>query len=255
MNSLRDFFSLLVHLAVNSLRDFFSLLVHLAVNSLRDFFSLLVHLAVNSVLRVSLVLGFMLISHTAHAQQAMHREVGPGEVTGLEMSIEGSLQYQPGQPFRWWVRLFEVVQRRDLRPALRCTIRATAPFATSTPVVVSTGQDGRALITIPVPSAEALESSFEPLIVEATCPRGVRRVFDVSLEERNAHRLQLIADRPEFTPGAPITVMGRLLELATGRGLADIEVSIDAMSAGSLHQRVAVRADRAGFFTARDRAA
>lgn len=205
----------------------------------------------NSLLRFLAMLVLLACSQRVHAQQAMHREVGPGEVTGLEMSIEGSLQYQPGQPFRWWVRLFEVVHRRDLRPALRCTIRATAPFAPSTPVVVSTGQDGRALIVIPVPSGEDLESTGEPLIVEATCPRGVRRVFDVSLEERISHRLQLIADRPEFTPGAPITVMGRLLDLGTGRGAADLEVSIDALSGSQLHQRVVARTDRAGFLTAR----
>lgn len=205
----------------------------------------------NSLLRSLAMLVLLASSQSVHAQQSMHREVAAGEVTGLEMSIEGSLQYQPGQPFRWWVRLFEVVHRRDIRPAPRCTIRATAPFAAGAPVEVSTGQDGRALITIPVPTGEALQSTSEPLIVEATCPRGVRRVFDVALEERLTHRLQLIADRPEFTPGAPLTLMGRLLEHATGRGTADIEVSIRAQSAGQLHRHVVVRTDRAGFFTAR----
>ena len=66
-------------------------------------------------------------SATAQGTQA-RRRVPPGEVTGLEMRIEGSLAAPPGGRVRWFVTLYEVVRRRDLRPAADATLNGLATW-------------------------------------------------------------------------------------------------------------------------------
>ena len=63
----------------------------------------------------------------AHAQSSFaRRRVSAGEVTGLEMGIEGTLGAVPGGRVRWYLTLHEVIRRRDLRVSPGSVIRATA---------------------------------------------------------------------------------------------------------------------------------
>ncbi|MBW2464302.1 MAG: hypothetical protein JRH11_21815, partial [Deltaproteobacteria bacterium] len=111
------------------------------------------------------------------AQTHARRRVAAGEVTGLDMGIDGSLEAIPGGRVRWFVTLYEVVGQRNLRPAAGATLTATASFAPAEAIAsVVTDALGRAALELPIP--DDLESSVE-LRVEATSPRNVSRVFSV----------------------------------------------------------------------------
>ncbi len=149
------------------------------------------------------------------AQTHARRRVPVGEVTGLDMAIDGSLEAIPGGQVRWFVTLYEVVGQRNLRPAAGATLTATASFAPAEPIAsVVTDALGRAALELPIP--DDLESSVE-LRVEASSPRNVSRVFSVSLERGPRYELILLTDRAFSAPRGRVMAFGRLLDRATGR--------------------------------------
>ncbi|MEQ8892781.1 MAG: hypothetical protein RID93_34350, partial [Sandaracinaceae bacterium] len=90
-------------------------------------------------------------SSDAHAQET-RRRVPRGEVTGLEMGIDGSLEAIPGGTLRWFVDLYEVVGRRDLRPAPNVALTVTGSFAPGEPLLeIRTDAQGRARLEVPIP--------------------------------------------------------------------------------------------------------
>ena len=70
----------------------------------------------------------------AAAQNFTRRDVPRGQVSGLEMAIEGNLEVAPGGRLRWFVTVYEIVGGRDLRPAPKTEVRALASFHRSEPV-------------------------------------------------------------------------------------------------------------------------
>ena len=82
----------------------------------------------------------MLIAMPASAQTFARRRVPAGEVTGLEMGIDGSLTVAPGGRVRWYLTIYEVVRRRDLRPAGRATVRVYGPALTPYERVLAAGE-------------------------------------------------------------------------------------------------------------------
>jgi hypothetical protein len=200
-----------------------------------------------SVLAGSVLAGSVLASpELAHAQVAMHREVPRGDVTGLEMGIEGSLVATPGAPVRWWITLYEVVRRRELRPAPGCSVRAMASHDRAEPIAsITTDASGRAALVMPMTDALA-ESPH--LVLDATCPRGVRRLFDVDLELDTREQLVLAFDRRSVVPGGSALAIGRVLDRATGRGVAGVDVDIQVQQGGPVGAPRRVRTDGAGMF-------
>ncbi|MBN8617124.1 MAG: hypothetical protein J0L92_41480, partial [Deltaproteobacteria bacterium] len=187
-------------------------------------------------------------THTS-AQVAMHREVPRGEVTGLEMGIEGSLVATPGAPLRWWITLYEVVHRRELRPAAACSVRAMASHDRAEPITtVTTDASGRAALLMPMPD-ELAESPH--LVLDATCPRGVRRLFDVDLELESRERVILTFDRAAALPGGSVLAIGRVLDRATGRGIAGTQVDVHVQQGGPVGAPRRVVTDASGLFVTR----
>ncbi|RLB52561.1 MAG: hypothetical protein DRJ42_14515 [Deltaproteobacteria bacterium] len=157
----------------------------------------------------------VVIPEDVSAQIHARRRVPAGEVTGLDMAIDGSLEAIPGGRVRWFVTLYEVVGQRNLRPAAGATLTATASFAPAEAIAtVVTDALGRAALELPIP--DDLESSVE-LRVEATSPRNVSRVFSVSLERGPRYELILLTDRALSAPRGRVMAFGRLLDRATGR--------------------------------------
>src|SRR5690606_25877476 len=193
-----------------------------------------------------LVLSFSL---PAEAQTSFaRRRVSAGEVTGLEMGIEGSLSTVPGGRVRWYLTLYEVVRRRDLRPSPRSTIRATATYAPDAPIAeVPTDASGRASLELAIP--EELATSPH-LMLEAISPRGVRRVFEVSLALEPRFTVELFVDRSAVPPGASVAAFGRVIDGATGARGAAHEVTLQASDRGPLGQPITRRTDSAGVFAA-----
>lgn len=197
--------------------------------------------------RLALVLCVLLAPSLVTAQPTRaRRRVPRGDVTGLEMAIDGSLNAVPGASTRWFVTLYEVVGRRDLRPAPNATLRVTASFSRGEPLaVVRTDAGGHAVVEIPIP--EDLEGS--PRIrVEAESPRRVRRVFSVSLERVSSQTIDLFVDRARAPPGSTIAAFGRVLDRVTGQPVAGVAVEVQLMDTGPLGAPVDRVTDARGAF-------
>lgn len=184
---------------------------------------------------------------TANAQTYARRRVPQGDVTGLEMGIDGGLTVVPGGRLRWYVTLYEVVQRRDLRVSAGSTVRATASFAREAPVAeVTTDPGGRATIEFAIP--EDLESSPH-LMLEAISPRNVRRVFEVDLSLESRFGVELFVDRDVAPPEGTVIAFGRVVDRASGTPAADHEVVVRANAGGPLGPPTELRTDAAGVFS------
>ena len=183
-----------------------------------------------------------------HAQSSFaRRRVSAGEVTGLEMGIEGTLGAVPGGRVRWYLTLHEVIRRRDLRVSPGSVIRATATYSPGAPVAeVTTDAAGRAALELVIP--EDLESAPH-LMLEAISPRGVRRVFEVTLELEPRYAIELHLDRMIVPERARVLAFGRVIDRARGVAAAGHEVRLQASAAGPLGPPIMLETDEAGVFS------
>lgn len=199
---------------------------------------------------VALALASALYSSPAASQTFTRRDVPRGEVTGLDMAIEGNLRAVPGGRVRWFVTVYEIVKGRELRPAAGTELRALVSFARSAPVATAvTDARGRASLSFAIP--EGLFGSFN-LVVEARSPRKVKRDFDVSIDLHNRYRTELFVDRAEVPHGAAVQVWGRVHDLARHRPASEHEVRVSAEVDGRLIGREhGLSTDERGLFRAR----
>jgi hypothetical protein len=180
----------------------------------------------------------------ASAQTFARRRVPAGEVTGLEMGIEGSLEAVPGGRVRWFITLYEVLRRQDLRPAARATVRVTSSHAPGAPVAeAQTDAEGRAHIELALP--DDLEAGPH-LILEAVSPRNVRRVFEVDLILGPRYEPELYVDRDVMPGEGSIAAFGRVIDRARDVPVPNHEVRVEASSNGAPQ---IVRTDVNGVFS------
>ena len=113
---------------------------------------------------------------------------------------------------------------------------------------VTTDASGRAALVMPMPD-ELAESPH--LVLDATCPRGVRRLFDVDLELESRERVILTFDRAAALPGGSVLAIGRVLDRATGRGIAGTQVDVHVQQGGPVGAPRRVVTDASGLFVTR----
>ena len=185
----------------------------------------------------------------AQAQTSMYREVPKGEVSGLEMGIEGALSVTRGGRLRWFVTVYEVVHGRALRPAADATLSAQASFHRKEPVAKAvTDVNGHAELTFDIPADDALVGSFD-LGVKVRA-KQVTRQFDVKIELAAGYRVELAVDRQVFAPGETVFAWGRVMDETRARPAAHRQVRVAALDKN--HQPIAavvtLTTDDAGFF-------
>jgi hypothetical protein len=201
-------------------------------------------------LAAALALGARAPATPAQSVYTSH-PVHVGDVTGLELTIEGDLRAPRGGRLRWLLTAHEVVGLSDLRPAARVRIRALSSLVRDRAVAEVTADElGHAEVTVDVP--EDAPGSFH-VVFEAVSPRNVRRQFDLDVQALPARVVELTVDRTGALPGHPVHAWGRVLAAATGLPVPDLEVRLAAADdAGRpLEAEAHVRTDRAGAF-ARD---
>ncbi|MGE0790817.1 MAG: hypothetical protein AB7S26_34400 [Sandaracinaceae bacterium] len=160
----------------------------------------------------------------ASAQTATRRVVPSGDVSGLEMGIEGSLSGVPGGRVRWFVTTYEVIRHRDLRLAPNTRLVVTSSLSRSAPLAeLTTDARGRAELELALPEEPAQAPSIR---IEATSSHGVRRVFSVTLELLARERIELFTDRATVPPRGEALVFGRVLDEATDAPRAGVEVHL-----------------------------
>lgn len=190
----------------------------------------------------------LLAALPAHAQTSMYREVPQGEVTGLEMGIEGALRVSRGGRLRWFVTVYEVVHGRALRPAADATLTAQASFHRKEPLAKAlTDANGHAELTLDIPAAEPGSSFALAVKVRA---KQVSRQFDVTIEVAPRYRVELEVDRQSFVPGETVFLWGRVMDETRERPAADREVRVAALGPGRqpIAPAVTLKTDAAGVF-------
>ncbi|MEI8254704.1 MAG: hypothetical protein WCJ30_03440 [Deltaproteobacteria bacterium] len=202
----------------------------------------------------ALALALALSPAAGLGQQMMHRPVNAGDVTGLEMSIEGAQHAPRGGRMRWTLAVHEVVGLSDLRPAQRTHVRLLSSLVRDHAVAeVDTDARGRAEVALDVP--QDAPGTFH-VVFEAVSPRNVRRQFDLDVTADPARVMMLETDRTVVRPGDTVTVWGRVSSAATQLPLANETVRFDVQdphgrnvlgrvelhtdAAGGFHQRVAL---------------
>lgn len=191
----------------------------------------------------------LLAALPARAQTSMYREVPQGEVSGLEMGIEGTLHVTRGSRLRWFVTVYEIVHGRTLRPAADATLSAEASFRKKEPLAKAvTDANGRAELAFTIPADEVVTGSFE-LIVKARA-RQVSRQFEVTIEIDPQYRVELEVDKQIFEPGETVFAWGRVMDETNGRPAAKREVQISAVDKNRQHiaSSMTLTTDEAGFF-------
>lgn len=200
-------------------------------------------------MRRVLILLALLAALPAQAQTTMHREVPKGEVTGLEMGIEGALRVTRGGRLRWFVTVYEVVHGRSLRPAADATLSAQASFRRKEPVAKAiTDAYGHTELSFDVPDTDEMGGSFELGVKVRT--RQVSRQFDVTIELDPRYRAELEINRQRFEPGEPVFLWGRVMDQRSERPAPGRELRLTALGKDRhpIAAAVTLTTDQAGVF-------
>lgn len=179
---------------------------------------------------------------------AARRPVRRGDVTGIELGLEGALAVSRGQPLRWLLALHEVVGLQDLRPAPNARVTILSSLDPSGPAATATADAmGRAVVEIPVP--DDAPDSFR-VVIEAAAANGVRRRFELDVRTLDPRILTLHVARANIPRGGTLRVFGRLEHRTTGRGLGDrmVELRLEDAQGRPLRPPVRERTEAAGLF-------
>jgi hypothetical protein len=202
--------------------------------------------------RLLAALALLFVIAPAHAQVAGRRPVAAGDVTGVELQLEGSLSVERGGTLRWSVVAYEVVGLDTLRPAPGAEIRLATSLRRradddGAPLTVTADARGRAVIELPIPN-DAPDSIGATLDLRAR--RGVQRRFELRVNVREPRTLVLYGAESAPTRGR-LPVFGRLANGASGgaTGIGDAEVKLVLHDArGPLGAPATVRTDATGVF-------
>lgn len=155
----------------------------------------------------------LFVSHAA-AQTGTHASVRVGDVTGIELGLEGVLVATPGSRFRAFATVYEVVGVSDLRPAANAEIFASTSASGSTPVRFSADASGRVLLDVPVP-ADA--QGTLRIALDARHLDRIRRRFDLSVQLTPNVTLSVLPLPPAgVVAGSAVPVIARLAAAGTG---------------------------------------
>ncbi|MBX3247390.1 MAG: hypothetical protein KF901_09420 [Myxococcales bacterium] len=202
------------------------------------------------VTRAALLLGVLsLLGDTASAQVAGRRPVQAGDVTGVELQIEGSLSVARGDTLRLALVAYEVVGLDRLRPAPGAEVRVATSLTRRRGedgdgvLSLTTDARGRALLELPVPSDAP--GSFGATI-ELRARRGVSRRFELRVTTLEPRTLSLFGAEAATSPGE-LPVFGRYASGAEGLSGQEIRLTLhDAR--GPLGAPVVARTDGRGVY-------
>ncbi len=204
----------------------------------------------NRVFFVSLCLALVALAPghtpTADAQTSTSRPVNRGDVTGVELQLDGPLHVVRGTRLRWAMTAYEVVGLDGLRPATGAQIQvATSLVDEEAKADVTTDFGGRVLVEIPIPE-DAPDHFGATINVHAR--RGVSRRFELQVRTSDPRNLQVWAS-PQVTSPGRLPVFGRLAR-RSGQAYGDTPVHLIVRDArGPLGAEVHLRTDARGVFS------
>lgn len=179
--------------------------------------------------------------------QLSRRGLPAGDITGLEMTLEGPQDVLPGETARWFVTVHEIVRDRDFRPAAGVALRALASYEPTRAVAEATTDEyGRATLELAVPADR--EEGFEVVFEARSSRRRLQRRFRLQVERARGAELTLHLTRPSPEPREVVGLFGELLDVR-GRPVAGAEVELSAVGpTGIAWGPTRTRTDRFGFY-------
>lgn len=198
---------------------------------------------------VALVALFALLAvpSVGHAQAARAR-VGQGDVTGVELAIEGGLVATRGGTLRLHVTAYEVLGLSDLRPAPDATVHVASSLERAEELPpVTTDAFGRAELAIPIP--DDAPDAFHA-VLRLVSADDVQRRFEIDVRVAPPEALEVHVARSVVSPDGPLRAFGRLADRRTRRPLAGQSVRLTLRDAQGrpLDAPVEVPTDEAGLF-------
>ncbi len=202
--------------------------------------------------RVLALLVCLLIANDAFAQGYARGRAPTGEVTGVELGIEGSRTVVRGSPARLFVRAHDVLGLDRLRPSAHAKIQVFTPLHRGGAALeVEADAGGAATLELPIP-ADA--PRVVPLSIHVLGASNVTRRFDLALMTIDSLALALETVRPIIPLGGTFRVWGRAVDRRTGRGRSEpIELTPLDEQGRPLAEPTIVRSDDTGAFAYRVR--
>lgn len=181
----------------------------------------------------------------ASAQSSTYRPVRRGDVTGVELQLDGPLHVVRGTRLRWAMTAYEVVGLDGLRPAGGAEVHvATSLEDEEAKADATTDVAGRVLVEIPIP--EDAPDHFGTTI-QVHARRGVSRRFELRVRTSDPRQLQLWAS-PQVTSPGHLPVFGRFAR-HSGQAYGDAAVHVQVRDArGPLGPEAHLRTDANGVF-------
>lgn len=160
----------------------------------------------------------------AGAAAQVARRVPRGEISGLDLQVEGQTRVYRGGRARLAFTAFEVLGLDRLRRAPRTAIDVHASFSRDAAVAsVVTDAEGRAFAEFDVPSD--VPPSVR-LVVEARSPNRVQRRFEIPIDVVDGRELELSVRPSMAPPGSTFVAEGRAFDRASRRPLGGVPVEL-----------------------------
>ena len=195
---------------------------------------------------VLLLVALLAFAGTAEAQTAGRARVR-GEVSGLELALDGGLTAARGGTLRFTATLYEVLGLSELRLPRSARIEVTSSIdPTARPLSVNADAHGRVLVELPVP--EDAPDVFG--IVLRAVSGAVQRRFELSIGTYEPRQLDVAILRAAIPPGGRVPAAGTFFDRRTGAPLpgARVTLTLRDESARTLLPPVEVVTDEAGLF-------
>lgn len=139
--------------------------------------------------------------------QTARRAVRAGNVTGLELGLEGAMSGIRGRELVWLITAYEVVGLDQLRPSPNTRVRVATSLDDASVIRLTTDERGRTVVRLPIP-ADAPASFGVSLRLRS--PRGVQRRFRLPVQTAAPERLQLtLPVTPQVGGDLPVMISVR----------------------------------------------
>lgn len=184
-----------------------------------------------------------------HAQSAGRARVR-GEISGLELALDGGLSAPRGGTLRFVGTLYEVVGLSTLRIARNARVEMTSALdPTAEPTTVTTDAQGRATLELAIP--EDADAAFG--IVIRAVSGAVQRRFELTVSTYDRRQLVVLLARSSLPPGSGVPVAGLLWDGPSDRPVAGETVRLTLRDEASRTMRppVSVTTDASGLFSYR----
>lgn len=188
--------------------------------------------------------GFASLTAASVAAQATARARPRGEVTGVEVTLEGGLTARRGGTLRWLMTTYEVTGTHTLRLAPGAQIRLSSSLQGADDVEAVSDARGRALIELPIP-ADA--PGGVGVVVEVRTANNVQRRFEVGISVEETRRLTVGLVPQQAAPGDTVFAVVTVSEPHSMVGVPNGDLRVELRDQrGPLGEPQRVRTDAAG---------